>query len=59
MGIHTVLAVPLFDLAAAIQGAVDQVQAQVAASLPITLPLAGGLLAVGIGWKFGKRFLKG
>jgi len=52
-------AVPLFDLATAIQGAVDQVTAQVAASLPVTLPLAGGLLAVGVGWKFTRRFIKG
>ena len=59
MGIIVNTAVPLFDLAAAIQGAVDQVTAQVGASLPITLPLAGGLLAVGIGWRFAKRFLKG
>ena len=53
------LTTPLFDLGAAIQAAVDQVTAQVGASLPIVLPLAGGLLAVGIGWKFARRFLKG
>ena len=58
MKIHSVVT-PLLDLGTAIQAAVDQVSAQVGASLPIVLPLAGGLLAVGIGWKFARRFLKG
>lgn len=58
MNLHSVVT-PLFDLGTAIQGAVDQVTAQVGASLPIVLPIAGGLLAIGIGWKFAKRFIKG
>jgi hypothetical protein len=53
-----VLATPLFDLGSAIQGAVDQVTAQVSAGLPVVLPIAGGLLAVGIGWRFVRRFIK-
>jgi hypothetical protein len=59
MHVLTAAATPLFDLGASIQAAVDQVTAQVGASLPIVLPIAGGLLAIGIGWKFAKRFIKG
>jgi hypothetical protein len=58
MNVHSVVT-PLFDLGTAIQAAVDQVTAQVGASLPLVLPIAGGLLAVGIGWKFARRFIKG
>lgn len=50
---------PLFDLATAVTGAADQVTAQVSAALPVILPVAGGLIAVGIAWRFVKRFVRG
>jgi hypothetical protein len=50
---------PLFDLGSALTGMVDQITAQVGAALPVVLPVGGGLIAVGLAWKFGKRFVKG
>lgn len=49
----------IFDLSTAISGAVAEISAQVGDTLPVVLPLAGGLLAVTIGWKYAKRFLRG
>lgn len=47
------------DLGTGLAAAGTSVEAQVNAALPIALPIAGALLAVTIGWKFFKRFVRG
>lgn len=43
----------------ALSGAVTAIQEQVGGALPIALPIAGAILAAGIGWKLFKRFVRG
>jgi len=47
------------DLGAGLTAAVAQITEQVGGALPIALPIAGTLLAIGIGWKVFKRFVRG
>lgn len=53
------LADNVIDLGSGLTAAGASITAQVGAALPIALPIAGTLLAVGIGWKFFKRFVRG
>lgn len=41
-----------------LQPATQSIQDQISATLPYTLTVAGGLLALFIGWKLVKRFTK-
>lgn len=47
------------DLAGSLSGAVTAITEQVGGALPIALPIAGAILAAGIGWKIFKRFVRG
>lgn len=54
-----VTAVGDIDLGSGLTAAGASITEQVGAALPIALPIAGTLLAVGIGWKLFKRFVRG
>lgn len=47
------------DLGASLSTAVTAITEQVGGALPIALPIGGAILAVGIGWKLFKRFVRG
>lgn len=47
------------DLGTALSAAALEIQTQVGAALPVALPVAGAILAVGVGWKIFKRFVRG
>lgn len=47
------------DLGGGLTAAGASITEQVGAALPIALPIAGTLLAVSIGWKLFKRFVRG
>lgn len=47
------------DLGDGLTAAGTAITTQVGDALPIALPIGGALLAVGIGWRFFKRFVKG
>lgn len=48
---------PVFDLSASITAAISQITATISANLPAELTVAGGLVAVFIGWRLFKRFV--
>ena len=50
---------PVIDLGDSAAGAVTAILTQVEGVLPIALGLGGTLIAVGIGWKLFKRFVRG
>jgi len=58
MGAFLAAGDPLIDLTGAATSAGAEITTQVGAVLPIALPIAGGLLAVGIGWRLFRRFVK-
>lgn len=47
------------DLADGLADAVTAINEQVGGALPIALPVAGAILAAGIGWRLFKRFVRG
>jgi phage protein D len=47
------------DLGTALTSAATAITTQVGDALPVALPVAGAILAVGIGWKIFKRFVRG
>jgi phage protein D len=47
------------DLTTGMTAAATAVSTQVNAALPIALPIGGAILALGIGWKLFKRFVRG
>ncbi len=47
------------DLGTGISSAGASITEQVAAVLPVALPIGGSIIAVGIGWRLLKRFVKG
>lgn len=50
---------PEIDLGAGLTAAATALTEQVAAALPIALPIGAAILAVTIGWKLFKRFARG
>lgn len=50
---------PTIDLGTSLTAAVTAITTQVAAALPIALGVGGTILAVVIGWKLFKRFVRG
>lgn len=56
---NLVHAVGGIDLGGGLTAAGASITEQVGAALPIALPIAGTLLAVSIGWKLFKRFVRG
>lgn len=52
--------IPLaIDMSAGLTAAGAAINEQVGAALPIALPIGAGILAVTLGWRFFKRFVKG
>lgn len=47
------------DLGSALATAATAVTEQVGAALPVALPVAGAIIAVTVGWKIFKRFVRG
>lgn len=47
------------DLGGSLSAAVTAITEQVGGALPIALPVAGAILAVTIGWRLFKRFVRG
>jgi hypothetical protein len=47
------------DLGSALTTAGAAVTTQVGSALPVALPIAGAILAVGVGWRIFRRFVKG
>lgn len=47
------------DLGGSLATAAAAITGQVGAALPVALPVAGAILAVGVGWKIFKRFVRG
>lgn len=47
------------DLVGSLAGAVAAINEQVGGALPIALGVGGLIVAVGIGWKLFKRFVRG
>ena len=47
------------DLGTSLAGAGTAITTQVGAVLPVALPIAGALIAVTIGWRYFKRFVRG
>lgn len=45
-------------LLTAITATATQISGSVSDILPVALPVAGGILAVGVGWKIFRRFVK-
>lgn len=50
---------PTIDLGGSVALAVTAITTQIVAVLPLALPVAGSILAVTIGWKLFKRFVRG
>ncbi len=50
---------PVIDLGTSLTAAVSAITTQVAAALPIALGVGGTIIAVVIGWKLFKRFVRG
>jgi hypothetical protein len=50
---------PVFDLGTALGDAAAQVTAQVGDALPVALPVGGGIIALFLGWRIFKRFVRG
>lgn len=53
------MSTPTIDLGANLAAAGAEVTEQVAAALPVALPIAGAIIAVTIGWRLFKRFVRG
>lgn len=49
----------MIDITAALTAGGTAITDQLEAALPIALPIGAGILAVTIGWKFFKRFVRG
>lgn len=47
------------DLGGSLAGVVTAITEQVGGALPVVLPVAGAILAVTIGWRIVKRFVRG
>lgn len=47
------------DLGAALSTAATGIQSQVGAALPIALGVGAAILAVSVGWRIFRRFVKG
>lgn len=47
------------DLVGSLGAAVTAINEQVGGSLPLALGVGGAILALGIGWKLFKRFVRG
>lgn len=47
------------DLGSALSTAATGIESQVGAALPIALTVAGAIVAVTIGWRLFRRFVKG
>lgn len=47
------------DLGTGLTAAGTAIETQISAALPIALPIGAAVLAVTIGWKFFKRFVRG
>ncbi len=50
---------PTIDLGTALTAAAAEVTEQVGGALPVALPVAAAILAVTVGWKLFKRFVRG
>jgi hypothetical protein len=59
----TVLAVSAVNASAAITAGYaaigTSIQSEISSGLAVFLPIGGVVLAIGLAWKIGKRFLKG
>lgn len=47
------------DLGSALGAAATTVTGQVNGALPVALPVGGGILAIFVGWRIFKRFVRG
>lgn len=50
---------PLFDLGTSLTDAVSQITAEISGALPVALPVGGGIIALFLGWRIFKRFVRG
>jgi hypothetical protein len=54
LGVSNALAVPVLDLS----GATTAITAELSPAIVAAMPVAGTLIAVGVGWKLFRRFVR-